>query len=72
MRALIMVAGLLLVSGCSSHGVVHYSPYDLDRDGVMDARCPGMEYDTSKNTLYGWRSRASGDCADQAPMKESS
>jgi len=39
---------------------------------VIDARCPGMEYDTSDNTLYGWRSRASAECEQQAPLEEKS
>ncbi len=70
MRKIFLAAIVLSASGCSTHDVVHYSPYDLDRNGTMDARCPGMEYDTSENTLYGWRSRASGDCAEQAPLDE--
>ncbi len=72
MRSFLVISVLALVAGCSTHGVVHYSPYDLDRDGVLDARCPGMEYDTGDNTLYGWRSRASGACAEQAPLAEES
>lgn len=70
MRSVILVALVALLAGCSYGGVVHYSPYDLNRDGVIDARCPGMAYDTSKNSWYGWRSDASGECADQAPMAE--
>lgn len=72
MRTLLVISAVAFLAGCSTHGVVHYSPYDLDRNGVLDARCPGMEYDTSDNTLYGWRSRASGECADQAPLQEES
>ncbi len=72
MRTILAISALALLAGCSTKGVVHYSPYDLDRNGVLDARCPGMEYDTSKNTLYGWRSRASGECADQAPLEQES
>lgn len=71
MRIAFALTVMAFLAGCSNHGVVHYSPYDLDRNGVLDARCPGMEYDTSDNTLYGWRSRASGECADQAPMEDS-
>ena len=69
MRSILVISALALLAGCSTHGVVHHSPYDLDRDGVLDARCPGVEYDTSENTLYGWRSRASSECADQAPLE---
>ena len=69
MRKLLAIPALALLAGCSTQGVVHHSPDDLDRDGVLDARCPGMEYDTSENTLYGWRSRASGACAEQAPLE---
>ena len=72
MRTILAISAVAFLAGCSTHGVVHYSPYDLDRNGVLDARCPGMEYDTSDNTLYGWRSRASGECADQAPLEEDS
>jgi hypothetical protein len=71
MRIAFALTVMAFLAGCSTHGVVHYSPYDLDRNGVLDARCPGMEYDTSDNTLFGWRSRASGECADQAPMEDS-
>lgn len=70
MKRLYLLVAAITVAGCSSHGVVHYSPYDLDRDGVLDARCPGMQYDASKSTLYGWRSPASADCAEQVPMSE--
>jgi len=70
MRTLLAMIPLVVLAGCSTHGVVHYSPYDLDRDGVMDARCPGMEYDITNNTLYGWRSRGSAACEAQAPVME--
>jgi hypothetical protein len=70
MRSVLFIASVALLGGCSYGGVVHHSPYDLNRDGTLDARCPGMAYDTSENTLYGWRSDASGECADQAPMAE--
>jgi len=71
MRIAFALVAMAFLAGCSNHGVVHYSPYDLDRDGVLDARCPGMAYETNENTLYGWRSRASGECAEQAPMEDS-
>lgn len=70
MRSVLFIASVALLAGCSTQGVVHHSPYDLNRDGVLDARCPGMEYDTSDNSLYGWRSDASGECADQAPLAD--
>jgi hypothetical protein len=44
---------------------MHYSVYDLNRDGVMDAVCPGMEYDPSKNTIYGWRSSYEDECQER-------
>ncbi|QFU74855.1 hypothetical protein EY643_03930 [Halioglobus maricola] len=66
MRSLVIVVALAALAGCSTQGVVHHSPYDLDRDGTMDARCPGLEYDTSKNTLYGWRSKGSEACEEQS------
>ncbi len=67
MRVALMIgAAILAVSGCSSKDVMHYTTYDLDRDGVMDARCPGMTYDPSNNTLYSWRNKASKECAEQA------
>lgn len=70
MRSVLVIASIALLGGCSTGGMVHHSPYDLDRDGVLDARCPGMEYDTSENTLYGWRSKASGECADKVSLAE--
>lgn len=71
MRIVFALTAAALLAACSTNDVAHYSPYDLDRNGVMDARCPGMEYDTSKNTIYGWRSEASEECAEQAPLEES-
>lgn len=70
MRKCLMILSISLLAGCSK-GIVFHSPYDVDRDGVIDARCPGMEYDTSKKTIYGWRSKASGACEDQAPAATS-
>ncbi len=67
MRKCLLLVPFLLLAGCTSSGVVFYSPYDLDRDGVMDARCPGLEYDTSKHSWYGWRSSGSKECEKQAP-----
>lgn len=65
-KVMIIGAAVLVLGGCSTGGTMHYTTYDLDRDGVMDARCPGMEYDPSRNTLYSWRSKASKECARQA------
>lgn len=70
MRTLFLLTGFILVSACSSHGVVFHSPYDLNRDGTLDARCPGMSYDTDRHSAYGWRSKASGECAEQAPSEQ--
>ena len=61
MRSLVIVAGIVLVTGCSSNQM-YYSPYDLNRDGTMDAVCPGMTYDPSKRSFYGWRSKGSKAC----------
>ncbi len=66
------ILSLALLAGCASKGMVFHSPYDLDRDGVMDARCPGLEYDTSGNTLYGWRSHGSAECEERAPASAES
>jgi hypothetical protein len=52
-KALIII-GFLLISGCASNRM-YYSPFDLDRDGTMDAICPGMEYDPKEHSHYGWR-----------------
>ncbi len=71
MRMCLMLLSIALLAGCS-RGIVFHSPYDVDRDGVMDARCPGLQYDTSKKTLYGWRSKGSGECEKQAPAESSS
>ncbi len=72
MRKCLIALPIVLLAGCATGDMAFNSPYDLDRDGVMDARCPGMEYDTSKNTLYGWRSKGSDACEEQgAPVEES-
>jgi hypothetical protein len=41
---------------------MYYSPFDLNRDATLDAVCPGMEYDATKHSYYGWRSDASKEC----------
>lgn len=64
MRILLAVAAFALVAGCSSNRM-YYSPYDLNRDGTMDAICPGMEYDPSEHSMYGWRSDGSDECNER-------
>ena len=64
MRTLLALAAFTLISGCASNQM-YYSPYDLNRDGTLDAICPGMEYDPSERSMYGWRSDASGECNDR-------
>lgn len=68
MHKVLFVSTAIFLAGCSSQGVVYHSPYDLNRDGTLDARCPGMTYDTDRHSSYGWRSKASGECAEQAPL----
>lgn len=69
MRLTMILAGIVLIAGCSSNRM-YYSPYDLDRDGTLDAECPGVEYDPTRHTHYGWRSEASKECHES--MKTSS
>ena len=66
----IFMAGIAIVSlsACSTGGLEHFSTYDLDRDGVLDRRCAGTEYETDRNTWYGWRSKASKECAKNQPL----
>jgi hypothetical protein len=72
MRTALMVGiALTTLAGCSTGDIQHYSTYDLDRDGVMDRRCPGKEYDLERNRMYSWRNKASDDCADDAPQEGS-
>jgi len=59
----LIVAGIVLLAGCASRD--YHSPYDLNRDGTLDARCPGVSYDTTRHTWYGWRSKASVECNRQ-------
>jgi hypothetical protein len=66
MRYTLFALALITLAGCSSQNVVHYSPYDLNRDGVMDAKCPGMTYDTQRYRHYSWKSRASQECREQS------
>ena len=41
---------------------MYYSPYDTNRDGTLDHECPGMTYEPSDHTHYGWRSDGSKEC----------
>jgi len=65
-----LILSVALLAGCASQDMAFYSPYDLDRDGIMDARCPGMEYEVTANTLYGWRSKGSSECEKESPAEE--
>ena len=64
MRSALIVATLSLLAGCATDRM-YYSPYDLDRDGTLDAICPGMEYDPREHSHYGWRSDASEACNER-------
>jgi hypothetical protein len=65
MRISLILLSLVALAGCSTQEIAHYSPYDLNRDGIMDARCPGMEYDTSEYRHYSWRSDGSEECNEK-------
>ena len=73
MRITLIVMAMAILAGCASEPMAHYSPYDLNRDGVMDAVCPGMEYDTSKYCHYSWKSDGSRECNEKvnSPAKAS-
>jgi hypothetical protein len=64
MRSLLIIAALATLAGCATD-TMYYSPYDLNRDGTLDAICPGMEYDPSKHSHYGWRSDGSDQCNER-------
>lgn len=64
MRVLFTALTLALLAGCST-GQMHYSTYDVNRDGVMDFICPGMEYDTERGKHYSWRAKGSQECREQ-------
>ena len=64
MRTVLTLFVLSMLAGCSSSGS-YYSTYDVNRDGVMDFVCPGMEYDPSKHTVYSLRSQGSQQCREQ-------
>lgn len=65
MRATLLLLALGTLAGCAWEPIAHYSPYDLNRDGVMDAVCPGMEYDPSQYKHYSWRADGSTDCNEK-------
>lgn len=67
MRKCFLFLAVVMMAGCASQDMAFYSPYDLDRDGVIDVRCPGMEYEVTANTWYGWRSEGSAECEKQSP-----
>jgi hypothetical protein len=62
MRATLFLLAMVTLAGCAWEPIAHYSPYDLNRDGVMDAVCPGMEYDPSQYKHYSWRADGSIEC----------
>ena len=64
MRPLLIIAALATLAGCATD-TMDYSPYDLNRDGTLDAICPGMEYDPSEHSHYGWRSDGSDECNER-------
>ena len=70
MRITVVLLALLSLAGCSSQPMAHYSPYDLNRDGVMDAVCPGMEYDPSEYRHYSWRADGSRDCNEKVAQEK--
>ena len=72
MRLAIIFATVVVLAGCSTARVAHYSPYDLNRDGVMDAVCPGMAYDTTKYRYYSWKSDGSKECNEKNETQSSS
>ncbi len=65
MRVALFLLAVVTLAGCAWEPMAHYSPYDLDRDGRMDAVCPGMEYDTSDYRHYSWRPVGSRDCNER-------
>ncbi|MCX2978470.1 hypothetical protein [Candidatus Marimicrobium litorale] len=65
MRTMLITLTLLTVTGCSWERMAHYSPYDLNYDGQLDAVCPGMTYDTNEYYHYSWRSKASTACNEE-------
>ncbi len=70
MRITFISLALLTLAGCSTQPMAHYSPYDLNHDGVMDAVCPGMVYDTSKYRHYSWRADGSIECNEKVAQQK--
>ena len=70
MRLTLILLATLTMTGCSVQPMAHYSPYDLNRDGVMDAVCPGMVYDTSKYRHYSWRAEGSKECNEKVAQQK--
>ena len=70
MRLTFILLATLTMTGCSVQPMAHYSPYDLNRDGVMDAVCPGMVYDTSKYRHYSWRAEGSKECNEKVAQQK--
>jgi len=65
MRTVLIALALVALAGCSWDRMAHYSPYDLNYDGVLDAVCPDTAYDTGDYHHYSWRSTASTECNDR-------
>jgi hypothetical protein len=65
MRFTLIFFAVATMTACSTEPMAHYSPYDLNRDGVMDAMCPGMTYDTSEYKHYSWRADGSIECNEK-------
>jgi hypothetical protein len=64
MRVIFTIIALGMLTACAG-STNYYSIYDVNRDGVMDFVCPGMEYEPTQHKNYSWRSSASEDCRDQ-------
>ena len=65
MRVVLLSLALVALTGCSWNKMAHYSPYDLNYDGVLDAVCPSTQYDSGDYHHYSWRSTASTECNDK-------
>ncbi|MBT4520525.1 MAG: hypothetical protein HOC23_11010 [Halieaceae bacterium] len=66
MRTLMAFVIMGFLAGCTGGDIKNYSTYDVDRDGVMDFICPGMEYDPEDYHHYDWRPEGSEECRDEA------
>ena len=65
MRICLVGLEMITLSGCSWERMAHYSPYDLNYDGTLDALCPDTVYDTDAYYPYSWRSKASSACNEK-------